>query len=565
MSIPRIRGYSTADQLESIADLWTPPAGEYPSELWPHSTLREIVAAPTDWVRVEEHYFENHRHGGRGAVLIGVDDIPRALSYDSWIGHGLGSAGPWSTGGGEMGFDGGLAVEDRGIPVEFLVQVRSQHNLRDPVVEISHSFLWYWDAIETDDGWSYLDEAGYDQPLLRYAVDSDSWSVDVRALELRRYLADAQRVLVAQVDHVPKVAADEFQDLEAIFENDWARFSWACSWNRLPGDRSSFSRLLGKYVLDGSIGAASPRWEYSKAEMDHPEFIYGIDPETGSLLRHTCNPDELGTYFDGNDSGLHYLTPVNFTPDVLSKYTSDPHRYHVQSGYLRCLDLWGVRFSFNTADLVEVYLGDIGRDIPSQEWSHWLNYNVRPEGQMSEDRFRRDFLAQFASSDDPTNDIKRLRVEVNSQAQLVLGGPIWRELDELDQVEFERLFPSTTAQSLKLAVLSLCKAFVEAIDQPCLINYLSSSESDESPLASLENLFNSLGGSRASLEPLRALQQVRSKGGIAHMVSSQRTNALKRLGIHGMDPMRAFQTIAVRIRDVLIELHTLLVQERDKV
>lgn len=563
MSIPRIPGYTTSDQPESLKDLWPPPPGDYPKELWPEDTLNIIVAAPTDWIPIEEYYFEDHRHGGRGAVLVEAADVSKVLNDDTWIGDGLGSIGIWTNRDGHQQFDKGLTVRDRDIEVDFLVQVRQQHGLRNPIVEISHSFLWYWDAIESDDGWYYLDQAGQDQQLIRYRVTMNAWRVEVRALELRRYLADAQQVLVAQVDHVSKVAGDAFQEDESSFKNDWAQFNWWCAVDLLTGDRPHTSRLLGKYIISGSMSAASPRWDRSDEDIIHPEFVYGIDSTTGCSIKHTCDPDQLGSYFDGDDSHIHYLTPVNFSPNVLSKYTSEPDRYHVEPGYLRCLDLWGVRFSFNTAGLVEVYLGDIGRDIPSQEWPHWVTHNVRPEGQMSEDRFRRDFLAQFASGDHPTEDLKRLRVEINSHAEPILGGPIWRELNEPDKTEFERLFPSTTAQSLKLAILLLCKALVEAIDQRSIVKYLGSKVPDESRLSSLERLLDSLGGNREVLEPLRALQQVRSKGGIAHIASSQRPNALRRLGIHGMSPMQAFETISARIRDALLELDTLLVQACD--
>ena len=534
MSIPRIPGYTTSDRSESLGDLWTPPPGDHPTELWPEHTLNGIIAAPTDWVQIEEYYFDDHRHGGRGAVLIDAADVPLALKDDTWLGRDLGSVGLWTDRDGYRQFDNGLTVRDRDIEVDFLVKVRHQHSLRDPIVEISHSFLWYWDAIRSDDGWYHLDEAGQDQQLVRCTVTMDAWRIEVRALELRRYLADAQQALVAQVDHVTKVAGVTFQETEFSFRNDWAIFSWWCSADLLAGDKPHTSRLLGKYIINGSMNAVSPRWDHSDKDTSYPEFVYGIDTNTGGLLKHTCDPDRLGSYFDGNDSHIHYLTPVNFSPDVLSKYTAEPDRYHVEPGYLRCLDLWGVQFCFNTAGLVEVYLGDIGRDIPSREWSHWLNFNVRPEGQMSEDRFRRDFLAQFASGDHPTADMKRLRVEVNSHAKALLDCSIWRELDEPDRTEFERLFPGTTTQSLKLAILLLCKALVEAIDQRSIVKYLGSSIPEESRLSSLERLVDSLGGNRAVLEPLRALQQVRSKAGIAHLASSQRPNALARLGIDGM-------------------------------
>ena len=230
----------------------------------------------------------------------------------------------------------------------------------------------------------------------------------------------------------------------------------------------------------------------------------------------------------------------------------------ISSTSLSCLDIWRVYLSINTAGLVEVYLGDIGRDMPPQEWPHWLNHNVRPEGRMSPDRFRRDFCNQFASSDDPTGDIRVLRGKINSAALDVLGGTLWRELAEPDKTEFERLHSVTDPASLKLAILSLCKAFIEAIDKKILASYLGTAKKEPSTLKLMENLVESLEGDRTIVESLKALQHFRSKGGIAHMVSSQRTGALERLGIEGMEPVQAFETIITNLLATLSALDGLL-------
>lgn len=564
MSFPRIPGYSAFNRSDSLADLWERPSGDYSSELWPEQILQDINPAPTEWLTIEECYFEEDRHGGRGAVLIRQEDTRKALNYGDygqWIGHGLGGAGPVYSGNGHQSFENGLVVDDSGITVEFFARVRGQHDLSDPVLEVSHSFLWYWDAIQDDKGWYYLDRAGRDQPLIRTEIDRNNWKVEIRALELRRYLADAQRVLVAQVDHVTKVAENGVQrpDLDELeFKDDWASFTWGYGHQKLTGDRANFSRLLGQYIVYGSMQAAQPAWEYAKENIDYPDFIYSTDSNTGVPLKHTCDPNQLGTYFDRDDSRLHYLTPLYFNRQVLEKYIADPERYKVRSGYLSCLDVWSVSISTNTAGLVEVYLGDIGRDIPFQEWNHWLQYNVAPEGEMSEDRFRRDILNQWVSSNDPVRDLRIQRSKINDTAQNVLDSHLWRDLDEPDNLEFENLYVVTNSQNFKLAVLSLCKAFIETIDKESLGNFLDISSKSRPYLSLLEELIDELGGDRTIVEPFRALWKLRSKGGIAHIVSSEQPSALKRLGIEGTKPTEDFEKIANRILHALCELNELL-------
>ena len=88
-----------------------------------------------------------------------------------------------------------------------------------------------------------------------------------------------------------------------------------------------------------------------------------------------------------------FLTPVYFRPEVLRKYYDAPQRYKVETGYLRCVGLWGIPFERRTDDLVQVWLGDLGQ-IPHIDQRHWRTHCVQPPGTgISEARFRRDFGA----------------------------------------------------------------------------------------------------------------------------------------------------------------------------
>ena len=518
MSIPRIPGFSD-EELESLADYWEPPEGSFPQELWPEDILRSIVPNPTGWITVEEWYCDDTKNGGRGAILVHAENVAQALSTDDWIGKSLGSAGTWRDGAGNTGFEDGLSCEDRGIQVDFFVQVRAQHDLSPRVVELTLPFLWYWDAIRGEDCWYYLNSAGRDQPLVKVTVQGNYYKVQVRALELRCYLADVGQVLIAQVDHVRKVRSGDFEHMNVPNKSDWSNFTWYCRAKELSEQNSSFSRLVGQYAVAGVKGSRVPWWEESNRGAVYPEFQYGIDPSNGMPIKHTCDPDLLGTYFDRDKARLHYLTPVYFNPDVLTRYTQEVTRYYVTPSEIRCLDMWHLKISRNTAGLVEVYLGDLGRDLPADEWSHWLTYNVAPEGEMAEERFRRDILGQWVEGRESVEDLRRLVSEINQKAEVCLGGSIWRSLREPDKTAFERLHAPTSAEprSLHPAVLTLTKALVEAIDKPVLAAFLGIDGSSLASLDLLEQVVVGRNGESSILEPLRALQSLRSRGGIAHM------------------------------------------------
>jgi len=315
---------------------------------------------------------------------------------------------------------------------------------------------------------------------------------------------------------------------------------------------------LGKSIIKGATIEKCDFWPFEE-EKQYEVFVIGVDDDDESIA-YTSNPDELADYFGKNRHAPHYLTSVFFRREVLAKYYNEPQKYSVDDGLLWCGGKWTLRMDNSHLNYVVVFLGDLGRDLPHKEQLHWKRYNVPPEGQMSEARFRRDFLAQWASSDDPIGDVRSLRQQINSVAQSYLGGPIWRELEEPDRTEFERLHSVATEPALKLAILSLCKAFIEAIDQGVLAGFTGSTESEDRTLALMEALCETLEGDRTIVEPLRALQRLRSKGGIAHMVSSQRASALRRLGIDNMDPAPAFQTILRRLLGFLRELNRLLAQ-----
>lgn len=215
--------------------------------------------------------------------------------------------------------------------------------------------------------------------------------------------------------------------------------------------------------------------------------------------------------------------------------------------------------SFNTAGLVEVYLGDLGRDLPSDEWGHWRSYNVLPEGDMEEGRYRRDFLNQFATSPDPPGDLRRARQAAAAATERLFGTPLWRPLGEDISPEYESMIGplSDDPVALQGPLILLAKCFIDAIDPAPLKAFLGDAQSGERSLALLGRTAERLGGSADDIEGLRALYDVRSAGGFAHLGGSRRDAALTRLGIRDLSPIDAFDHIAVRIIECLDQVATL--------
>lgn len=560
MSIPEIPGYIEGPKPERLSELWARPEGDFPDELWPVEILESVLSEPTGWLTVCEHFFTDEAHGGRGCVLIASEHRRRAIAGTDWIGRGLGGFSTWYDFEDNHGYEAGLAATERNINLEFFVQVRQAIGSSEPIVELSNPFLWCWDAFPVRDGWAYVNEAGRPQELVRTRVAREHWTVEVRALEFRQFLHTCSRDAVVQIDHVPKTAIDVFDRTEDEFSNDWAHFSFAAVADLSMGSRPGFSRLVGQYIVHGTPTGRVPRFLEERDDTPYAEFIYGIDSTTGRPLRHTCDSEQLGTYFDEDNSRLHYLTPVNFKREVLIPYAAEPNRYDLKRTRLSCLNLWGLDISFNSAGLIEVYLGDLGQRLPRAEWGHWLTYNVVPEGTMEEGRFKRDFLAQFASSPDIPSDLRRARARAAEVSGAVFSGAIWRELGQDVAPEFESMIGplSEDPSALGGPLLLLTKCLIDAIDPAPLKDYLQDAQPGERSLALLGRVAERLGGSTDDIEPLRALHDFRSSGGVAHLAGSKRHAALQRLGIRGMTTIEAFDHVAAGLTQCLEQLTLLL-------
>lgn len=555
--VPRIPGYELTDAASTLASAWTRPRGEYPEELWPITLLRRVTPEPTGWLIVEEHFHRDDMYGGTHCVLADPGSQERVLRSTGWSGqHTIGEIELWSDG----RFSDGLTTgEDPARPdLFFFSAVREHHRLIDPTFEITPTFLWYWDAFPAAGGWSYLNAAGRDVELVRTQVSMDSWRIEIAALELRTFLADADRELLIQMDYTTTIDHEDFTRVDHRFRSDRALFDWCALHQTSIGGRPAFSNMMGKYLIAGSKTSRRRRSEERSEFKTYAEFVYGVNPGTGSMLTHTCDPEQLGDYHD--NSKLHELTPVYFSREVLGRYANEPSRYRATAGRLECLDLWGIDISTNTAGLIEVYLSELG-SLPSSEQSHWLAHNVPPEGHMDEGRFRRDFLNQIAASPDPVGELRRARFRAADATKTLLGSPLWAALDSQTRGEFEHLVgPTTTdASSLGPPILTLTKAMVDGIDPPPLKAFLGGAESGERSLALLGRFLEAIGDTEDSAEPFRALQTFRSAGGVAHLGGAKANAARTRLGIDGLAPWPAFVHVVEQLTVALNHICALVV------
>jgi hypothetical protein len=112
---------------------------------------------------------------------------------------------------------------------------------------------------------------------------------------------------------------------------------------------------------------------------------------------------------------------------VLLKYYEEPEKYSVEDGYLRCAHLWSVHIDNDHPEYVMVFLGDLGRDLPSAERDHWRSANVVPTGGMSDTSFRRAFLSQFTDPQAPDLRFKQLYRKFRQDWRKQFGWDLFRD------------------------------------------------------------------------------------------------------------------------------------------
>lgn len=350
----------------------------------------------------------------------------------------------------DLVFHSGLSAKIDGVAFQPFTLYRNFHGFRKMPNrhELVQNFLFYHDAflIEDEQKFIRITEDGELETVVKYEATEDEQIILVSTHHLKDYLAANRSYLVRYHDHRRWLEEDITEQIGGQFTNipiitDSSRFE---IWLRTDGvfktnDYKSGSRLVGKDIVH-PYPQPDKRHRYrltGEMETKYVTFIVGRD-DTGEEIEVTCSQEELSNFF--TDRGeWHYLTSVFFEPGVLKKYYDEPSRFRITDGYVRCLDIWGIKSDETKEDLVQVYLGDLGL-IPYGEQTHWRHYNVAPRGGMTESRFRRDFLCEPA---EPTHNVIYSFRKAFESAQRVsiekLKDPLFKPQDERDSYLYEAL------------------------------------------------------------------------------------------------------------------------------
>jgi hypothetical protein len=465
-----------------------------------------------------------------------------------------------------LNYDPGLEASLDGTKLKPFTIRRNFHGYKPAVFELVQNFLLYHEAFFEADKCEYrhIDEDGGIQTVARLDQRNDDSTILVDAHHLKDYLAANRCCLLRLHDHRRKTTEDinsliggerrqtsltgaDFHFLLVLFtEGPWN------GWR-------SFSRLTGKDLIRPypEPDKSHTSWATGELREQYESFIIGTH-ENGTPIESTCDENRLSNYF--TDRGTpHFLTPVFFSPDVLSKYREEPKRYHVNAGSVSCLDIWTIDIDITGEQLVQVWLGDLG-GIPCKEQKHWRQFNVPPRGTITKERFARDFMAEFVPSTDPIYNFHVAFETLQRVTKEELGEELFRVLDPKDQHAYQTIHLPVTDEWKEFdeQILSLAKVTVDSLN----VNFLwrkSGKTMDEDaikgPLDLLEAWLNGIGADeivgRTILRPLRAIWRLRSAGA-AHRKGAEFSKVLSRYELENMSNYARLKKLVTELTSALI-------------
>lgn len=464
----------------------------------------------SQWIQVSGHTQIHGADAGFWCGFIPKARIEEALQDFSWdISMSSGYPGFEMSGEGTV-YKSNIVDKDE----EPLLFYREFYGVASDYVEVSQEFILLNNLRYDRKHKSYfaMYDSGEREEAIKYEDDS---TIKIKAKFLKRYAAAKQLAIVLQFDvrtnfsgQLSDYGLTEFR--ETITDVDLC-YSIVGGEYHIPD--TVFSRALGKKIIAPEPIEDCGFWPYER-EKEYEDFIIGSD-QRGNSISYTSNPNCLNNYFGSNPSAPMYLTPVFFSRDVLQKYYDKPDLYSISDGRLSCRSLWSVEIDNHHKDVVSVFLGDLGRDLPEVEQKHWKNYNILTDESISEVTVARDLLCYAAESNVIEHQFKRDYEQLNKQWNEIYGWPLYRKLASDDAYVFDQIRrPLSDGQAeFDHLVLMLCKLIIDCLNEKKLASNTENAEGLKG-IGKLEHWIksNDIIGFEEHISFLKDLWELRSSG-----------------------------------------------------
>jgi hypothetical protein len=516
-----------------------------------------------EWIIAYSNYRETEEWYGFYCALITLDRIKRSLLNPSWdlrIGDGLpGHCFSYMHGKEEITYLR-FSEED----VEPLLIKRNFNGIKEDYWEISEEFRHYFNLYEDrrNNKFILIDDNGDDEDVILLSENT----IKIKLRLIREFLA-VKKMALALLFSIDRFSDKSIEELrlkdysEDIKGKDFIYSIGVRIWNFSPNDPiKAHGFLLGKKIIYG-IENFKPQL-FNNEKKKYADYIIGIDDE-GKEVSYTCDEDELSNSFGKNKGKPHFLTPVLFKKEVLSKYYSQPEKYTVEDGILRCGNLWSLQMDNNQPDCIMAFLGDLGH-LSYKEQQYWRTFNISTEGRISRVAWSRGFAAKFTDPEKSDLFFKQRFTYFQKKWENKFGWKLFKPLKEEDQHHFKTLrIPLTEDQrEFDEQVLSLTKLFIDSLNEKELSRELTKDVSGG--LNKLE-AFLIIHNFRSDkmFKFLRNLQSLRSSA-IAHRKGKNYEKLKKYFSIGDKDLSKIFDDILIKCIWVLNTLENKIIYSNKK-
>jgi hypothetical protein len=465
-------------------------------------------------------------------------------------------------------YNDGLTAELNGVNYFPFAFRRHFNNYIDDRFQIIEHFLLYYNCFWVEEQGEYqaFNDNGELKTIIKYIKTEKDETYLIDTHTLRDYLAVKNVYLARFHDHRKRSEKDISKFLNGDFKtyelsNSTSFFELDLRTDIQYDKVKSTSRLFGKDIIKPYSRPETHEWKIEKDSNEFLQFIVSRD-ENGKEVKSNCNPDKLSSYFE--DKGTpHFLTATYFKRELLQKYFSEPKKYTVSEHSIEYLNFWRIEIDTTREKLIQVYLGDIGRNLPYNEQLHWRQFNVVPKGKISSHRYKRDFLVEFAtpeSEEAPIFYFKEAFEDLQLCFQTINGQKLFKNLATNDMHLFSTLHIPVTNEWKELdeQILALAKISTDSFNYKILNNLTGKKIGDlgtngkeiKGLLALFYEYLSSIVKENEQLEalitPFNMLQSFRSAS-VAHRKSKQLEKTLKKYQLDTLSNEKKFTKIIIEL------------------
>lgn len=408
---------------------------------------------------------------------------------------------------------------DPPIEVEPFTIFREFSGLFPGKAEIIQEFILYHNLYFDETNNRYI-EHRTEEPVIEFGNNKQ---IRIKTNYIRDFLAAKKMILVTCRDHkrhLKKKLSDltsderiEIKKISQLHNHSVIIFDY-------PQEKCVCSNLFAKDILTPLATPLHPDYQLLRPDREYEDYVVGVDEATGEDIQRNCK----------QEGGMEFLQLAFFEKTVLDKYYGNSRIYTVEPRTIFSLHEWNLSYGVNNSGFVHVHLGDL-QYIPHSEQQYWKQHNVRPQGGMSSESFKADYMAEFVESTDPIHRFKNLCTKLDNKINETFGFTMFKELIGEDQHVKTGIHSLTSndAGEFDKQLIFLTKLAVDSINYSeieKIVLWKPPEDQSYNKLGFLENFLiekADMGENLAAkiVQPFRFAYELRSSA-VAHRKSSKR-------------------------------------------